>query len=167
MHNDIKPANLLVDATGHILVTDFSTHRLQAEFQDQSERGTGTFRYMAPERFLGTGDVRSDVYSFGATLYELIAQEPAFTGQDRGEMMDRILKSEFIPLRKLRPNIPWELEAIIRSAMAGDPGKRYPSARELRRDLMRFLHGQPISLGKPGLFRRVAGWFRAGFRFAK
>jgi serine/threonine protein kinase len=160
LHNDIKPANLLVDATGRILVTDFSTHRLQAEFQDQSERATGTYRYMAPERFLGAGDARGDVYSLGVTLYELLTRQPAFGGQDRAEMLDRIARSQFVPPRKIRTTIPWELEAIVQKAMSGAPEDRYPSAREMRRDLMRFLHGQPISLQPPGIFGRLSGWWQ-------
>lgn len=167
LHNDIKPANLLVDKTGHILVTDFSTHRLQAEFQDQSERATGTFRYMPPERFEGTSDRRSDVYSLGVTLYEVLARQPAFTGKDRGEMMDHIVRSEFVPLRKLRPEIPWQLNAIVTKAMSARPMDRYESAREMRRDLMRFLHKEPISLKPPGLFRRLIDWFQARLRSAK
>ncbi len=157
LHNDIKPANLLIDSTGHILVTDFSTYRL-AELPDQSERATGTYRYMAPERFLGEGDVRSDLYSLGATLYELITHRPAFSAQDRGEMMDSILRSEIIPPRRIRRDIPWELEAIILKAMARDPGDRYPTARELRGDLMRFLHGERISIPRPSVFQKLINW---------
>ncbi len=160
LHNDIKPANLLVDVTGHILLTDFSTHRLQAEFQDQSERATGTYRYMPPERFIGPGDERGDVYSLGVTLYEVLARQPAFGGQDRGEMLDCIARSQFIPPRKVRANVPWELEAIVLKAMAENPDSRYPSAREMRRDLMRFLQRRPISLSPPNRVCLWAGWFR-------
>jgi eukaryotic-like serine/threonine-protein kinase len=160
LHNDIKPANLLVDATGHVLVTDFSTHRMQDELQNQTERATGTYRYMAPERFLGSGDARGDVYSLGVTLYELLTRQPAFLGRDRGEMLDRIARSEFVPPRQVRPNIPWEMEAIVLKAMSRDPQDRYQSAREMRRDLMRFGQGQPISLRPPRLFRRFSDWCR-------
>jgi serine/threonine protein kinase len=167
LHNDIKPANLLVDKTGHILVTDFSTHRLQAEFQEQSERATGTFRYMPPERFQGLSDTRSDVYSLGVTLYEILARQPAFTGKDRGEMLDRIARAEVAPLRKLRPEIPWELEAIVMKAMSQNPLDRYESVREMRRDLMRFLHKEPISLKRPNLFKRMMEGLQSQFRATK
>jgi serine/threonine protein kinase len=116
---------------------------------------------MPPERFQGLSDQRSDVYSLGVTLYEVLARQPAFSGQDRGEMMDRIIRSEFVPLRKLRPEIPWPLEAIVMKAMSREPNDRYESAREMRRDLMRFLHKEPISLKPPGWIRRLIGWLQA------
>ncbi len=155
LHNDIKPANLLVDRTGQILVTDFFAHRLNEEWQDPGDQAAGTFRYLAPERLSGTADARSDVYSLGVTLYELLTRRPAFEGANRTEMLDRIARSEFLPPRKVRREIPWELAAIVLKAMARDPADRYQSARELRADLMRFLAGRPISLPRPGLFRRL------------
>lgn len=164
LHNDIKPANLLVDATGQILVTDFCAHRLQTDFQEQTERGTGTYRYLAPERLFTAGDVRSDVYSLGTTLYELFTRQPAFIGRDRNELIDRISKAEFPPPREICEDIPWELEAIILKAMAVNPEDRYQSARQLRADLMRFLHKQPISIPRPNAFRRVIGWCRSRWR---
>jgi serine/threonine protein kinase len=115
---------------------------------------------MAPERFLGSGDARGDVYSLGVTLYELLTRQPAFTGRDRGEMLDRIARSEFVTPRKIRANIPWELEAISLKAMSKYPQDRYQSAREMRRELMRFVQGQPISLDPPSLHSRLFGWFR-------
>ncbi len=158
LHNDIKPANLLVDRTGQILVTDFCAHQLNADWQEPNERATGTYRYLAPERLFETSDVRSDVYSFGATLYEFLTRRPAFEGTNRTELLERIARSEFIPPRRVRPEIPWELEAIVLKAMSANPAARYQSAREIRADLMRFLHGRPISLPRPRLLRRLADW---------
>jgi len=164
LHNDIKPANLLFDTAGQILVTDFCAHRLRTDFEEQTERGSGTYRYLAPERLLGPGDVRSDVYSLGVTLYELITLKPAFGAQDRMELLDQLTQSQFPAPRSFRPELPWALEAIVLKAMSRDPGDRYQTIRELRCDLMRFLHNQPISLPRPTAFRRIAQWLGRGKR---
>ena len=165
LHNDIKPANLLVDRTGQILVTDFCAHQLNADWQESNERATGTYRYLAPERLFETSDVRSDVYSFGATLYELLTRWPAFEGTNRTELLERIARSEFVLPRKVRPEIPWELEAIVLKAMSPNPEARYQSAREMGADLMRFLHGRPISVPRPGFLRRLLE--RCGGQFSR
>ncbi len=164
LHNDIKPANLLVDAAGQILVTDFCANRVRAELEGDfgtetaEERSTGTYRFLAPERLASGSDSRSDVYSLGVTLYELLTRQPAFSGQNRSAMLDRIARADFLPPRKVRPEIPWELEAIVLKAMSLDPKNRYQSARELRVDFMRFLNNQPISIPRPSLVRRWLGW---------
>lgn len=160
LHNDIKPANLLLDPSGQILVTDFSAHRLRTDFEEQTERGSGTYRYLAPERLFGPGDAKSDVYSLGVTFYELLTRKPAFDGKDREELLDRIVRSEYPPPRSLRPEMPWPLEAIVNKAMSREPEDRYASVREFRRDLMRFLHEEPISLPRPNAIRRLAEWIR-------
>jgi serine/threonine protein kinase len=164
LHNDIKPANLLLDASGQILLTDFSAHRLRTEFEEQTERGSGTYRYLAPERLAAPSDVRGDVYSLGVTLYELLTRRPAFDAADRTELLDQITRSEFPPPRAIRPNIPWTLEAIVLKAMSLKPEDRYQSAREFRRDLMRFLHDQPITARRPNAIRRFANWCQSRLR---
>ena len=164
LHNDIKPANLLLDSSGQILVTDFCAHRLRTDFEEQTERGSGTYRYLAPERLYGPGDVRSDVYSLGVTLYELLTRKPAFAGKDREELLERIAHAQILPPRKIRPEIPWPLEAIVEKSMSFSPDERYSSVREFRRDLMRFLHGEPISLPRPNPIRRFVRWCQDHWR---
>jgi serine/threonine protein kinase len=156
LHNDIKPANLLLDRSGHAVVTDFGIGRRGDENVGSAEdRPIGTLRYMAPERLLGHCDARSDVYSLGVTLYELVTQTPAFAAEDKRELMELILSSQPRPLREIVPHIPRALETVILNAIAREPQDRYPSAQALANDLLRLINGLPVASRQPGLWRRA------------
>ncbi len=140
LHHDIKPANLLLNVDGRVVVTDFggsyqpnTTHRPTAEHQ------TGTLRYMAPERLQGRSDARSDVYSIGVTLYELVTQEAAFDTDDRSQLTEMVLNAKLPAPRQVRGDVPVALESIIQKAMALNPDARYATARALADDLRRFV----------------------------
>lgn len=164
LHNDVKPANLLLERTGHVIVTDFGIgRRTPGDLPDEQEHPMGTLRYMAPERLLGHCDARSDVYALGATLYELVTQTPAFAAGDRSQLVEQIFKSKPRPLRQIVPRIPRPLETIILNAMASEPEERYPTARALATDLLRFLNGLPVFSTRAGAFRRA---LRSCFRRA-
>ncbi len=129
VHRDIKPANLLLDVQGNLWITDFGLARLQ---DDAGLTITGdllgTLRYMSPEQALakrGYLDHRTDIYSLGATLYELVTLRPAIDGQDRQEVLRKIAQDEPIPPRRLNPTIPRELETILLKAMSKEPESRY------------------------------------------
>ena len=125
IHRDIKPANLMVDAKGHLWVTDFGLARLQSDSGlTVSGDLLGTLRYMSPEQASGKRvviDGRTDIYSLGVTLYELLTLEPAFEGHDRQELLRRIAEEEPQSPRKLNASIPRELETILLKAMAKEP----------------------------------------------
>src|SRR5262249_59935694 len=104
----------------------------------------GTLRYMAPERFEGRADPRSDVYAVGATLYELLTLRPAFVESDRLRLIDRVLRDEPPRPRALDRQIPRDLETICLKAMAKAPGARYATAGALADALPRFLSAPPI-----------------------
>ena len=128
LHRDIKPSNLMVDARGNLWVTDFGLARFQNE-PGLTRTGDllGTLRYIAPELVLGqrmVHDPRSDIYSLGATLYELLTLRPVFDGRDRQEVLRQIAHAEPIPPRRLDPTIPRDLETIV---LQGDgQGARSP-----------------------------------------
>jgi eukaryotic-like serine/threonine-protein kinase len=162
-HNDVKPANLLLERSGHVVVTDFGIGRRSDEgAADQYEHPIGTLRYMAPERLRGSSEAQSDVYALGVTLYELVTQTPAFAAADRRELIDLIFKSRPVPIRKIVPAIPRALETIIRNAMAADPRDRYASAAVLASDLLRFMNGLPVASRSPGLWTRVSRRLKGG-----
>jgi serine/threonine protein kinase/WD40 repeat protein/tetratricopeptide (TPR) repeat protein len=161
LHRDVKPANLLLDAQGTLWITDFGLAK--AEDSDAiTEAGDviGTLRYMAPERFDGQSDARSDVYGLGATLYEMLALRPAFEDLDRGKLIGRITRVDPLPLRNLDPAIPRDLETVVLKAMARDPADRYPSATELAEDLRRFMTDRPILARRHSTREQAVRWAR-------
>ncbi len=164
IHRDVKPANLMLDREGVLWVTDFGLALVQNDVGlTRSGELLGTLRYMSPEQALSRPalvDHRTDVYSLGATLYELFTLQPVFEGQDRQELMRRIGEDDPTPLRRLDAAIPEELETIVLKALAKTPPERYPSAGELADDLQRFLDDQPIHARRPTLAERTAKWAR-------
>jgi serine/threonine protein kinase len=165
IHRDIKPANLLVDEADHLWITDFGLAHFQHDARNLTLSGDliGTLRYMSPEQAVakrGIVDQRSDIYSLGATLYELSTLEPAFRGQDRRELLRQIAEEEPRPPRRLNKAIPVSLETILLKAMSKEPAGRYATARELADDLERFLADQPITAKRPTLLTRARRWAR-------
>ena len=163
IHRDVKPANLIVDATGHLWVTDFGLAQVHNDPRLTTTGALiGTLRYMSPEQASGDQvvDHRSDLYSLGATLYELLTLWPVFDGSDRGTLLRQITQDEPRPPRRLNPAIPADLETIVGKAMAKNPADRYPSAQALADDLRRFLEDKPIRAKRPSLLEKAAKWSR-------
>lgn len=160
VHRDIKPSNLLLDASGIVWVTDFGLAK--TEEGDLTSPGDilGTIRYMAPERFKGHSDPRSDVYALGATLYELLVLRPAFEGCDRATLMAEIASDDPPRPRSLDRRIPRDLETIVLKAMARDPARRYATAEALADDLGRFLENRPIQARRSSSTERLWRWCR-------
>ena len=145
LHRDIKPANLLIDHTGHVWVTDFGLAKLTDQ-EDLTRTGetVGTLRYLPPEQFNGKSDARSDVYSLGLTLYEMLTLQPAFDGKDFAQLLQNVTESHPEPPRKKDSRIPRDLDTIVMKAIAKEPAQRYQNAGALRDDLQLFLQGKPI-----------------------
>ncbi len=164
VHRDIKPANLLLDAKGTVWVMDFGLAHVTADVGiTRSGEVVGTLRYMSPEQAAGRGllvDHRTDVYSLGATLYELLALEPIFPGQNPEMLRHQIRYEDPRPLRRLDRGIPVELETIVLKALAKSPAERYATAAEMAADLRRFLDERPILARRPSPVDRVRKWMR-------
>jgi WD40 repeat protein/serine/threonine protein kinase len=164
VHRDVKPGNLMVDTAGKLWVTDFGLARIGADpGLTISGDLLGTLRYMSPEQALakhGLVDHRTDVYSLGVTLYELLTGRPAVTGTDRQEVLRRIAFEEPASPRKLNPAIPVALETIVLKAIAKEPAQRYQSAEALGEDLRRFLADQPIRARRTPWWERFRSWRR-------
>ncbi|HWG43678.1 MAG TPA: serine/threonine-protein kinase [Gemmataceae bacterium] len=164
VHRDIKPANLLVDVHGRLWITDFGLAQFHAEAGlTQTGDILGTLRYMSPEQASGQRvliDHRTDVYSLGATLYELATLEPIYPGQNRQELLHQIIHTEPRAPRAVEKTVPVELETIILKAVSKNPAERYGSAHELAEDLGRYLDNKPIQAKRPSLLERARKWSR-------
>jgi len=164
IHRDVKPANLLLDEQGKLWVTDFGLALVQHNM-DLTATGDmlGTLRYMSPEQASsqrGLIDQRTDIYSLGATLYELLTLQPAFPEKDRNELLSKIATHEPRLPRRLNPAIPKDLETIVLKSMAKNPQERYLTAEDLAEDLKRFLDDRPIRATRPSLAERAMKWSR-------
>jgi serine/threonine protein kinase len=164
VHRDIKPANLLIDDRGQLWVADFGLARLQGDSGlTASGDLLGTIRYMSPEQALsrrGFVDHRTDIYSLGVTLYELLTLQPAFRGGDIPTLIRQITEEEPAPPGRFNPQVPRDLETIIMKAMSKEPAGRYASAQELADDLARFLDDSPILARRPSPAERAMRWAR-------
>ncbi|HEY3566986.1 MAG TPA: protein kinase [Thermoanaerobaculia bacterium] len=167
IHRDLKPGNILLarDENGeiHPFVVDFGLAMAQDEISlSRTGMISGTPAYISPEQAQGRPlDRRTDVYSLGVVLYELLAGEPPFTGGNLARVLVSLVQEDPRPLRQAAPATPEDLETIVAKCLEKDPTRRYESARELAEDLDRFLDGEPIRA-------RPAGWvYRAGKRLRK
>ena len=165
LHRDVKPANFLLDPDGHLWLADFGLAKSVGE-GSLTAKGDwlGTLRYTAPECLRGEGVVRSDLYSLGLTLYELLVGHPAYPETDRAQLLRQISESPPRPPRQFDPTIPPDLEAVILKASAWEPADRYATAAEMAADLQRFLDAQPVRARRPGPGSQAFRWFRRNLR---
>ncbi len=161
LHRDIKPSNLLLDAKGTVWVTDFGLAKAEGG-DDLTRTGdlVGTLRYMAPERFEGWSDRRSDLYSLGVTLYELLTLRPLFEEPNRARLIKRVTDELPPAPRKLERQIPRDLETIVLKAIAKEPTQRYASAEAMAEDLRRFLADRPVKARRTSGPERLWRWSR-------
>ncbi len=165
VHRDIKPGNLMLDSRGNLWVTDFGLAHVQHGEASLTRTGqaVGTPRYMSPEQALGKRapiDHRTDVYSLGTTLYELLTLRPAFWSEDRQELLQQIAFEEPVRPRRVERAVPAELEVVVLKAMEKRAQDRYATAQELADDLRRWLKHEPIRARRPTLPRRASKWVR-------
>jgi serine/threonine protein kinase/WD40 repeat protein len=164
IHRDIKPANLLLDCHSKLWVTDFGLACVQGSAGVTLTGDLlGTLRYMSPEQALakrGLVDHRTDIYSLGVTLYEMLTLRPAIAGHDREEVLRQIAFSEPAAPSRYNRAIPVDLETIVVKAMAKAPEERYATAQDLADDLNRFLEDRPIQARRATPLQRARKWAR-------
>lgn len=164
VHRDIKPSNLILDAEGVLWITDFglAVHLPAGDMDSQvSFELVGTPHYMSPEQVMPgerKPDHRMDIYSLGATLYELVTLRPMVQGKNTLAVLTAIVSETPPPPRRVNPRVPRDLDAIIRKATAKDPDQRYQTAAEFAEDLERFLRYEPTRARPLGVFGRFGRW---------
>jgi eukaryotic-like serine/threonine-protein kinase len=157
LHRDIKPSNLLLDPSWHLWIADFGLALPSEDWLgSHTKTVAGTRPYMAPEQFDGRPEQRSDVYSLGLVLYELLTLQPAL-GQANGH---RLASPQVPRLRSIDPAIPRDLETIVLKATAIEPSDRYANAGDFAKDLRLFAAGRPIRSARTSPIRRLSMWSR-------
>ncbi|MER5323613.1 Stk1 family PASTA domain-containing Ser/Thr kinase [Streptosporangium roseum] len=148
VHRDIKPANIMITNNGDVKVMDFGIARAMADSaatMTQTAQVIGTAQYLSPEQARGERvDARSDIYSTGCVLYELLTGQPPFTGDSPVAIAYQHVREDPIPPSQIDPEIPKWADAIVLKAMAKDPAHRYQSAGEMRADIQRAMSGIPM-----------------------
>ncbi len=150
VHRDVKPGNVLITDERQVKVTDFGIARAVNTEESLTQTGAvmGTATYFSPEQAEGIGvDARSDIYSLGVVLYEMVAGRPPFTGESPVAVASKHVRDQPPRLSSLAPTVPPALEAVIMKAMAKSPDRRYATADDLRTDLLRFSEGRAVTAG--------------------
>lgn len=163
VHRDIKPSNIVVDRAGRPWITDFGLAFRPEDTGDSSEDPVGTPLYMSPEQAEPGSypiEYATDIYSLGASLYELLTRRPLFEAKSSLGLLRMIAKEEPIPAGQHNPRIPSDLEAIVHKAISKVPAERYATAADMERDLRAFTGHYPVQARNSGLVGRFAKWTR-------
>ena len=166
IHRDVKPSNLLMTSDGRLLIGDFGlAHVAEEPSLTRTGDAVGSPAYMSPEqvssRTQGTPiDHRTDIYSLGATLYELLTGRPPFVAESRNQLLAQIAAAEPLPPSQLRADIPRGLEFICLRAIEKSPQRRYSTAAEMAVDLRRFAAGQPTQAERHHTWTSLRRWWR-------
>jgi serine/threonine protein kinase len=164
VHRDVKPSNIMISWEGRARLFDLGLARMtDAPGLTRSGDFTGTPYYVSPEQLTGSHrdvDHRTDVFSLGVTLYELLTFQRPFDGPSTAHVFRQVVDKDPTPPRRLVPRLPPDLETICLSALEKNPAARYQSAEEMAADLRRFLEYRPVHA-------RPVGWLRRGVRFMR
>jgi len=162
VHRDVKPSNLIITKAGQVKLLDFGLAQSpESDCLTTCGSDEGSLAYMPPERLRGEdkqADVRSDVYSLGVTLYEMLVRKLPFHGTSRENTRELILKGRVPPLSRRGIKVSWEAETVCLKAIALDPRHRYADAQALAKDLNNARALKPLQARRPGTVRRVHRW---------
>jgi serine/threonine protein kinase/Flp pilus assembly protein TadD len=164
VHRDVKPSNIRITEDGRAVLLDFGLARDASEVTlTESGAFHGSPQYAAPEQVgSGRGEIsaRTDVYSLGATLYEALSGSAPLRGETREQLFHAILSQDPIPLGRLAPGVPRDLETVVMAALAKEPARRHPTAGALAADLAAVRDGRPVSVRPLSPIARAARWAR-------
>lgn len=164
IHRDIKPANLILSTDGRIMLADFGLAKSAGEHSvTRTGALVGTLRYVSPEQAMAKRvrlDHRTDVYSLGATMYELLCFRPAYPGTDEKEILGAIISRDPPRPRKINPHVPPELDTICMKCMERSADARYDTARAMAEDLRRYISDLPIVAKRPNALQRTVKFVR-------
>ncbi len=157
LHRDLKPGNVMITPDGRAIVLDFGlASTISSSKLTRTGSRLGSLAYMSPEQVQGsTLDERSDVYSLGVTLYELLTLHTPFDSETAESLPGRILAGGPPPVRRWNSTVPWDAETVCLTAMDHDPSRRYASMADFREDVARFLERRPILARRPGALLRL------------
>ncbi len=161
IHRDVKPSNIMLDQSGQPQVTDFGLAKQTDSDTKFTRTGTtiGTPSYMSPEQARGENrvvDHRSDIYSLGAVMYEMLAGRPPFTGETMMNIVMKVVHDDPVPVRRINARLHRDIQTIVAKAMEKDPRRRYQSMADLAADIRRYLAGEMITARPAGWLRRSA-----------
>src|SRR6185295_18274418 len=152
IHRDIKPGNIMVDSAGRPFIMDFGLARHVNSERSLGEYILGTPSYMSPEQARGASvAARSDVYSLGATLYELLSDRPPFKGQNALDTLDQVVREEAPPLLRIAE----DLRTIVSKCLMKEPSRRYATAAQVAEDIRRWEDGEAIIAHPPSIIYRL------------
>ncbi len=164
LHRDVKPSNIMLTPTGHVVLMDFGLAKGMGDnTMTVADHALGTLRYASPQQLQSRKmaiDHRTDIYSLGATLYELTTLSPVFDADSEAEVITKVIYDDPEPLRQLNPRIPADLEVIVNKAMAKRPEDRYADASDFADDLENFVAGKNIKARPPSLVAVLRGTVR-------
>jgi eukaryotic-like serine/threonine-protein kinase len=161
VHCDISPGNIVVSWGGTVKIVDFGIARATIQLRAEDHSVAGKYNYMAPEQIRGDAvDARADLFAAGIILYELTVGKRLFRGAPE-QVMRRVLEEPIVAPSVIRPDYPPALETIVMRALERDPEARQSSARQLRRELKEWLHGERVPHGKRQLAEYMRGVFYA------